>query len=82
MGLEGCGEYYFFLFFSYIFLVALGVYLYFRVGDSLIWATCTFLPIFYQAFVIFYINWKENDYLIFGDVETFNKKMKKRKIHI
>ena len=67
-----------FLFFSYAFLVILGIYLYFQVRNHIVWATCVFLPLFYQAFVVFYINWRDNDYLIFGDVPTYNKKLKKR----
>jgi len=79
LGCEGCGEYYFFLFTSYIFLVILGCYLYTVTGNDLIWASCVFLPIFYQAFVIFYLNWQENDFLLFGDMAAFNRKIKKKK---
>ena len=79
MGCAGCGEYYFFLLFAYIFLVALGVYLYFRVNSGIIWASCVFLPLFIQLFIIFYSNWKENDYLVLGDHDAYNKKLKKNK---
>ena len=64
MGCKGCSEYYFFLFFAYVFLVLLGLYMYFQVNAGIIWASCVFLPLFYQLFVIFYTNWKENDYLL------------------
>ncbi len=80
MGCEPCGEYYFFLLMSYIFLIVLGLYMYFRVGSSIIWASCVFLPLFYEAFVIFYANWKENDYLLLGETEAYNKKLKKRRL--
>ena len=43
------------------------------------WASCVFLPVFYQAFVIFYSSWKENDYLLLGDMTQYNKKLKKKK---
>lgn len=42
------------------------------------WASCVFLPLFYQAFVAFYANWKENDYLLLGDIKEYNKKILKR----
>ena len=58
MGCNGCGEYYFFLLMSYLFVVVLGFYLWSRVGSSIIWASCVFLPIFLQAFILFYTNWK------------------------
>ena len=82
MGCHACSEYYFFLLFSYVFLICLGLYLYFKVNASIIWASCVFLPLFYQLFVIFYTNWAENDYLILGDHEDYNKKVgrKKKKI--
>ena len=80
MGCKGCGEYYFFLLLSYVFLVVLGLYLYFQVNAGIIWASCVFLPLFYQLFVIFYSNWKQNDYLLLGDHETYNKKLRKRQI--
>ncbi len=79
MGCHTCSEYYFLLFFSYVFLVLLGLYLYFQVNAGIIWASCVFLPLFYQLFVIFYTNWKENDYLLLGDHEIFNKRLDKRK---
>lgn len=79
MGCQPCGEYYFFLLLSYVFIVVLGFYLWSRVGSTIIWASCVFLPWFYQAFIIFYANWKENDYLILGDMDEYNKKLKKRK---
>ena len=75
LGCQDCGEYYFFLLFSYAFLIILGVYLYSKVGVSLIWTSCVFLPLFYQLFVIFYTNWRENDYLIMGDHEAYNRKL-------
>lgn len=58
LGCDNCGEYYVFLFASYAFLVILGCYLFTIVGNHIIWASCVFLPLFYQAFVIFYLNWK------------------------
>lgn len=58
MGCNGCGEYYFFLLVSYLFVVVLGFYLWSRVGSAIIWASCVFLPIFLQAFILFYTNWK------------------------
>lgn len=79
LGCEGCGEYYFFLLVSYIFLIILGFHLWSVVGRHIIWASCVFLPIFLEFFLIFYSNWVENDYLLFGDYITFNKKLKKKK---
>ena len=79
LGCEFCGEYYFFLLLSYAFLIILGLYFYFKTGTSIVWASCVFLPVFYQAFVIFYTSWKENDYLVLGDMNIFNKKIKKKK---
>ena len=79
MGCDGCGEYYFFLILSYLFVVVIGFYLWSRVGSTIIWASCVFLPLFYQSFVLFYINWKENDYLLLGDLDAINKKIKKRR---
>lgn len=58
LGCDGCGEYYVFLFAAYSFLVILGCYLFTVVGNHIIWASCVFLPVFYQGFVIFYLNWK------------------------
>ena len=63
-----------------MFLVVLGLYLYFQVDAGIIWASCVFLPLFYQLFVIFYSNWKENDYLLLGDHEAYNKKLRKKQI--
>ena len=78
MGFEFLSEYYTFLIFSYTALVILGIYLASQVSNALIWVCCVFLPLFYQSFVVFYANWTENDYLIFGDVDAYNKKLKKR----
>lgn len=79
IGCEGCGEYYVFLGASYAFLVVLGFHLYSVVGRNIIWASCVFLPFFYESFVVFFSNWVENDYLLLGDVAEFNKKLKKIK---
>lgn len=79
IGCEGCSEYYVFMFASYAFLVVLGFHLWAVVGRNIIWASCVFLPFFYESFMIFYSNWVENDYLILGDVAEFNKKLKKRR---
>ena len=79
VGCEVCGEYYFFLLCSYVFLIILGFYFYYKTDSSIVWASCVFLPLFYQAFVVFYANWKENDYLILGDMQIYNKKLKKKK---
>ena len=82
LGCHACSEYYFYLFFSYAFLICLGLYLYSKVNAGIIWASCVFLPLFYQLFVIFYTNWAENDYLILGDHEEYNKKVGKKKKRI
>lgn len=79
IGCEGCSEYYVFMFASYAFLVILGFHLWSVVGRNIIWASCVFLPFFYEGFMVFYSNWVENDYLILGDVAEFNKKIKKRR---
>jgi hypothetical protein len=60
-------------------LVILGFYMFAQTGSSFVWNSCVFLPLFYQAFVLFYANWEENDFLLLGDVEKFNKKVLKRK---
>lgn len=79
MGCEGCSEYYFFIFFAYGLLVILGFYMYTYTKNSFIWNSCVFLPLFYQAFVLFYSNWEENDFLLLGSVAAYNKKVQKRK---
>ena len=79
LGCASCGEYYLFLILSYLTIVVIGFYLWSRVGSAIIWVSCVFLPLFYQAFILFYANWKENDYLILGDVTAYNKKVKKRR---
>ena len=50
-----------------------------QTGSSLIWNSSVFLPLFYQSFVLFYANWEENDFLLLGSVQAFNKKVIKRK---
>ena len=62
---------------SYAFLIVLGLYFYFKTGTSIVWSSCVFLPLFYQAYVIFYTSWKENDYLVLGDMKAFNMKIRK-----
>lgn len=79
LGCEGCSEYYFFVFFAYGLLVILGFYMYNQTGSSFIWNSCVFLPLFYQAFVLFYSNWEDNDFLLLGSVASYNKKIEKRK---
>jgi hypothetical protein len=53
--------------------------MYAQTNNSFIWNSCVFLPLFYQAFVIFYSNWEDNDYLLLGSISAFNKKIEKRK---
>jgi hypothetical protein len=82
LGCEGCSEYYFFVFFAYGLLVILGFYMFAQTKSSFIWNSCVFLPLFYQALVLFYSNWEDNDFLLLGSVTAFNKKIQKRKERI
>lgn len=78
LGCSKFSEYYIYALVAYIMIVIFGCYFYVTVGNPVIWLITVFIPLIYEAFLHFYRNWEENDYLILGSVDKYNLKMKKR----
>jgi hypothetical protein len=72
-------EYYVFLTLTYVFLVALGIVWLSFTGEYVLFYSCIFLPLIYETYLIFFFNWKLNDFAILGDVSKFNKKIEEYK---
>lgn len=58
-------------------VVIYGGYFYTITSNLIILLSTIFIPLGYETFIQFYRNWQENDFLILGDVEQYNKKYKK-----
>lgn len=71
-------EYYIYALLAYIMIVVFGCYFFVTVGNPVIWLLTVFVPLMYEAFLQFYRNWEENDYMILGFVDKYNLKQKKR----
>ena len=69
-------EYYVFLLATYILIVVTGIIWWSITNEYVFLFSCIFIPLIYESFLVFYYNWKLNDYNFLGDVKAFNEKVK------
>ena len=77
-GFKGITEYHIYLSLSYVLLIALGLYAFLYLKDTIILVGCIFIPLIYLCLLAWANSWQKNEYQILADTEDYNKRAKKK----